>query len=70
VLAQADCCATIVASLDEALADPHFVARGLFAHRIVAADGSAIPALPVPVAAPFRDTNRDRPADPPKAGLP
>lgn len=44
VFAAADCCATIVASLDEALADPHLVARGLFAPR----DGETV--LPIPIA--------------------
>ncbi|MBL27876.1 MAG: CoA transferase, partial [Rhodospirillaceae bacterium] len=48
-----DCCATIVASLQEALADRHFRARGLF-DRDLSADGRAIPALPVPVVPPFR----------------
>ncbi len=30
---QADCCVTIVCSLEEAMRDPHFVGRGLFAHQ-------------------------------------
>jgi len=55
LLAAADCCATIVASLAEAVADPHFVARGLFAHAVGAAAGEAMPALPLPIAAPFRE---------------
>ena len=33
--AAADCCVTIMASLEEALHDPHFVERGLFAHQVV-----------------------------------
>lgn len=62
ILAAADCCTTIVASLEEALADPHFVARGLFAHRIApAADKAASPALPLPLAPLFRE-----PPGPPK----
>ena len=32
--AAADCCVTIMASLEEALHDPHFVERGLFAHQV------------------------------------
>ena len=32
--AAADCCVTIMASLEEALDDPHFVERGLFAHQV------------------------------------
>ena len=55
VFAQADCCATIVASLEEAVRDPHFVARGLFAHQVVTASGKVMSALPVPVSAAFRD---------------
>lgn len=49
MFAAANCCATIVRTLEEALADPHFVARGLFAHRIAASDGE-MPALPLPIA--------------------
>jgi hypothetical protein len=39
--------------VEEALADAHFVGRGLFARQLVA-QGRQIPALPVPVAAAFR----------------
>jgi crotonobetainyl-CoA:carnitine CoA-transferase CaiB-like acyl-CoA transferase len=53
IFARADCCCTIVASLEEALQDPHFVKRGLFAHSISGKAGS-IPALPVPIAPQFR----------------
>ncbi|HET7850933.1 MAG TPA: CaiB/BaiF CoA-transferase family protein [Pseudolabrys sp.] len=55
IFAKADCCATIVLSLEEAMRDPHFVARGLFAHEVEGVSGSRIPALPVPVAPVFRD---------------
>jgi crotonobetainyl-CoA:carnitine CoA-transferase CaiB-like acyl-CoA transferase len=54
ILAAADCCATIVAPLEEAMRDPHFVERGLFSHKIETASGEAIPALPVPIAPAFR----------------
>jgi crotonobetainyl-CoA:carnitine CoA-transferase CaiB-like acyl-CoA transferase len=54
VLGNADCCATIVASLEEATRDPHFVGRGLFDAKISAPSGATIPALPVPVAKEFR----------------
>jgi crotonobetainyl-CoA:carnitine CoA-transferase CaiB-like acyl-CoA transferase len=54
LLAAADCCATLVASLEEALADPHFIARGLFAHSVAGASGRTMPALPVPIAPEFR----------------
>jgi alpha-methylacyl-CoA racemase len=64
--AAADCCVTIMASLEEALHDPHFVERGLFAHRVTGAGGAALPALPVPIAATLRETPRTRAA--PKLG--
>jgi crotonobetainyl-CoA:carnitine CoA-transferase CaiB-like acyl-CoA transferase len=54
ILAKADCCATIVAPLEEALRDPHFVARGLFAHEVEVGQ-DALPALPVPIAPAFRE---------------
>src|SRR5262249_40096769 len=41
-LAAADCCATIVASLDEAMRDPHFVERGLFSREVAGTDGRTI----------------------------
>jgi alpha-methylacyl-CoA racemase len=49
-----DCCCSIVASLREALDNPHFAARGLMAHQLVNAAGARLPALPVPVDAAFR----------------
>ena len=55
VFAKADCCVTIVASLEEALRDPHFVARGLFAHQVAGASGKIIPAVPLPLAPQFRE---------------
>lgn len=54
VLAKADCCATVVASLDEATRDPHFVGRGLFSAKISAPSSATFPALPVPIAPEFR----------------
>lgn len=55
----ADCCCSIVATVQEALADPHFQARGLFARRIVAPDGQSLPALPLPVVPALRATGTD-----------
>ncbi|RDV01157.1 CaiB/BaiF CoA transferase family protein [Undibacter mobilis] len=54
IFAKADCCTTIVAPLEEALRDPHFVERGLFVQRLTLGDGRDIPALPVPVDPQFR----------------
>ncbi len=48
-----DLCCCIVATVEEALADPHFRRRGLFERRL-GAEGHEIPALPVPVADDFR----------------
>ena len=48
-----DACTVVVASLEEAARDPHFVARGLFDHRIALA-GRELPAMPVPVSDQFR----------------
>jgi alpha-methylacyl-CoA racemase len=55
IFAAADCCATIVVPLEQAMRDPHFVARGLFAHQVASASGKTIPALPLPIAPKFRD---------------
>lgn len=53
--AAADCCVTIMATLEEALADEHFVKRGLFSEQLASAGGDKqIPALPVPIAPAFR----------------
>jgi len=55
IFAQADCCVTIVTPLEEAVRDPHFVARGLFAHDVATASGTTLPALPLPISPQFRD---------------
>ena len=55
IFASADCCVSIVVPLEEAMRDPHFVERGLFAHRIEAASGKTMPALPLPISPLFRD---------------
>lgn len=53
ILAEADCCATIVHTLEEAFGDPHFVERGLFDHRVGVGD-ETLPAAVVPIAPAFR----------------
>ena len=68
ILAAADCCATIVMSLEEALRDPHFVARGLFAHQVANAAGAIMPALPLPIAPQFRDSPQNIKPAPPLGG--
>jgi crotonobetainyl-CoA:carnitine CoA-transferase CaiB-like acyl-CoA transferase len=64
VFAAADCCVTIVASLEEALADQHFIQRGLFDRRVSGPDGSDMPALPVPIDPQLRVDDKSRPFPP------
>jgi crotonobetainyl-CoA:carnitine CoA-transferase CaiB-like acyl-CoA transferase len=64
IFAKADCCATVIVALEEAVADPHFIARGLFDRSVSAPDGSTIPALPVPIAPQFRAEEKVRPFPP------
>ena len=52
--AKADCCATVVKTVEEALADPCFRARGLFDAGLANEEGDEIAALPVPIAPQFR----------------
>ena len=54
ILAAADCCATVVIPLEQALRDPHFLERGLF-DEMVGCGSKTIPALPLPIAPQFRD---------------
>jgi crotonobetainyl-CoA:carnitine CoA-transferase CaiB-like acyl-CoA transferase len=44
-----------MASLEEALHDPHFVERGLFAHKVASANGAMMPAVPLPIAPALRE---------------
>ena len=53
VFAGQDACCTVVRSLEAALEDPHFKARGLFASELEHA-GGVMPALPVPIAPALR----------------
>ncbi len=53
-LAGTEFCVTPVATLEEALADPHYVARGLFAHKVSTPSGAELPACVVPIAPQFR----------------
>jgi crotonobetainyl-CoA:carnitine CoA-transferase CaiB-like acyl-CoA transferase len=64
ILANADCCATILVSLQEATQDPHFVERGLFAHKIASESGETMTALPLPIAPQFRETPTVKKAPP------
>jgi len=55
IFAKADCCVSVLVPLEQALQDPHFIERGLFAHQVATASGKAIPALPLPIDPQFRD---------------
>jgi len=54
IFAAADCCATVIVPLEEAMRDPHFIERGLFAHQVGTESGKPLPALPLPIASEFR----------------
>jgi crotonobetainyl-CoA:carnitine CoA-transferase CaiB-like acyl-CoA transferase len=49
-----DCCCSVVATIQQAMDDPHFRARGLFDHVLANEGELRIPALPVPVDSAFR----------------
>ncbi|MEB2317436.1 MAG: CaiB/BaiF CoA-transferase family protein [Pseudomonadota bacterium] len=51
-----DACTCIVSSLREAMANPHFAARGLFRASLSDGADNLIPALPVPIASEFRSS--------------
>ncbi|HUE45310.1 MAG TPA: CoA transferase, partial [Aestuariivirgaceae bacterium] len=58
-----DCCCSVVLTLQEALADPHFAMRRLFDHVLENEDGAHTTAVPVAVAPQFRGD----PAEPRRA---
>jgi crotonobetainyl-CoA:carnitine CoA-transferase CaiB-like acyl-CoA transferase len=64
IFAKADCCVTILVPLAQALQDPHFVERGLFAYRVATASGKILPALPLPIVRQFRDAPAAKRAPP------
>ena len=49
-----EACVTIVRDLAGAIGHPHFVERGLFAHRVADGRGATMPAAVVPIAPGFR----------------
>jgi crotonobetainyl-CoA:carnitine CoA-transferase CaiB-like acyl-CoA transferase len=56
-----DCCCSAVATVKEAMEDPHVAARGLF-RGTVSGGAASLPALPVPVLPVFREIWRDKPS--------
>ena len=55
IFAEADCCCSIVKSMEEAISDNHFKIRDIFSKKIKNENGSEIPALPLPIDNQFRD---------------
>lgn len=58
-----DVCCSIVATMEEALRDEHFNARGLF-RRQVDVNGRPVAALPLPLVDAYRDAETARPVPP------
>ena len=54
VFNKADCCCSIVKSIEEAINDNHFKVRKIFENKIINNLGEEIPALPIPVDMQFR----------------
>ena len=54
VFYKADCCCSIVKSIEEAVNDHHFKVREIFSNKIVNNLGEEIPALPIPIDKQFR----------------
>ncbi|WP_342640464.1 CaiB/BaiF CoA transferase family protein [Rhodoligotrophos ferricapiens] len=54
LLQAADCCVTVVATVEEALADQHFQARGLNSYQATDSTGATIPAVALPISPQFR----------------
>lgn len=50
VFEKADCCCTIVQTIEDALEDPHFAARGVFSRKVANEAGATMRGLPTPVA--------------------
>ena len=59
-----DCCCSVAGTLQEAMADPHFIARGLFKHKLANEQGATITALPVPIDHGFRSAGPETIAAP------
>lgn len=64
VFSQVDCCCSVVQSIREAMADRHFVERGIFDRLVVNEVGATMTALPVPIVKPFRSENTGAMASP------
>ena len=59
LLRKADCCCTIVKTVQEAMRDENFTQRGLFDAQLVNGKGDTIPATPVPIVPAMRAHGND-----------
>ena len=64
VFEAADCCCSVVRTYEEAMADAHFNARGVFERAIAGPEGAEMPALPIPLAPQFRVGSERTPSAP------
>ena len=67
IFAAADCCCSIVSSMDEVRSDPHFTERGIFKYEMPRNGEAALAAMPLPIAPEFRE-NSDQPRRVPPLG--
>ena len=58
VFNKADCCCSIVKSIEEAINDNHFKVRKIFENKIINNLGEEIPALPIPIDMQFRKVQK------------
>lgn len=67
--AGSDCCCSLVRSMEEAVRDPHFKARGVFAAEVTNERGERMPALPMPIVPGLRSApDEPRPAPSARSG--
>jgi crotonobetainyl-CoA:carnitine CoA-transferase CaiB-like acyl-CoA transferase len=64
VLEKADCCCSVVKTLNEAMSDDQFSARRVFARRITGRDGMEVPALPTTICPDFQASSEEVPTAP------
>ena len=67
VFNKADCCCSIVKSMEEAISDKHFQVREVFSKKLTNDEGQEISALPIPIDNQFRKGKRVEGA--PKLGI-
>ena len=56
IFTEADCCCSIVKSMEEAMSDNHFKIREIFSRKLSNINGEQIPSLPIPINDQFRNS--------------